>query len=369
MTTWEPEGTMLMRFIHGETNAEETVQIEEWASADNKNEKILLQIARICFAQETQERISSRDSLNAYNHVKHRINSRKYRRLTKRYLLAAACAAGFILLSGFFSYLYESSVRPLAKQITVISNPGMRTRIMLPDSSIAYLNSGSSLTYSQYFTIRDKERRFNLKGEGYFKVKHDAKIPFIVSVNNGRMSIRATGTEFDVQAYSEDDNVRVTLVEGSVVLSMKKQNGQYNYAKLTQPQKVDYNFRSEKMNMADENELAQGAVYSLKSEKMDIKSVNSASETSWRSGRLVFNNMPLPDLLQKLTHFYNVQFIVRDPVIYSYSFTGTFDNKQLSQVLDYLKISSRMDYKIVDASDDDSENVHYSTVILFKKDK
>ena len=61
--------------------------------------------------------------------------------------------------------------------------------------------------------------------------------------------------------------------------------------------------------------------------------------------------MPLPQVLKRLSYFYNVKFEIQDPVINSYYFNGTFENKQLSQVLDYLKISSRIDYEIKQSYD------------------
>ncbi|MCD8136825.1 MAG: DUF4974 domain-containing protein [Parabacteroides gordonii] len=58
---------------------------------------------------------------------------------------------------------------------------------------------------------------------------------------------------------------------------------------------------------------------------------------------------------------------MKDTVINSYSFTGTFENKQLSQILDYLKISSNIDYTINHVKSDDSLGVQYTTVVLQKK--
>ena len=90
-------------------------------------------------------------------------------------------------------------------------------------------------------------------------------------------------------------------------------------------------------------------------------------EAAWMEGKLMFKNMPLPQVLKRLSYFYNVKFEIQDPVINSYYFNGTFENKQLSQVLDYLKISSRIDYEIKQAMTDDSQGSQSTMVILRKK--
>lgn len=345
----EPNGIMLISYLRGETSPEETNNIEQWINNDHTNKKILLELARIYYAQETEERISSRDSLNAYNLVKRRLDKRKNIQRVKHFFFAAACLTGVIISSIIFSYIYEASIRQpnnRSERVTVFSNPGMRSTFTLPDGSIAYLNSGSSLSFPLHFTNKDYERRIFLQGEGYFKVKHNDKLPFIVSVNHDKINIRATGTEFNVQAYSKENNVRVTLVNGSIVLLMKKRNNQNKYTQLTKPQRVSYE---------------------LSNEKISIDSVDAKNESAWREGRLVFKNSPLPEMLEKLTHFYNVKFTVQDPIIYSYSFTGNFNNRQLSQILDYLKISSSMDYKIQQATQDDRDHTNYTNIVLFKK--
>ena len=63
-------------------------------------------------------------------------------------------------------------------------------------------------------------------------------------------------------------------------------------------------------------------------------------------------------------NFYNVDFKVMDPVLDSYRLTGTFNNRQLSQILDYLRISSRIDYSIKRMEMDDSLSAQREQVVL-----
>lgn len=224
------------------------------------------------------------------------------------------------------------------------ANPGMRTHIHLPDGTMAYLNSGSTLTYTIPFDV--KERKVALKGEAYFKVSHNPEQPFVVSVADDKMNIKVLGTEFNVQAYNDDDLIQTTLVSGAIDLHYKNSNGKIVGRSVKPSEKV---------------------VYDSHSGNVSVKTVNTDYDTAWMQGRLVFKETPLPEVLKKMTHYYNVTFSVVDPVIQTYNFTGTFDNRQLSQVLDYLKISSGIDYDINQSNQDDSEGVNRTRIILRKR--
>lgn len=85
-------------------------------------------------------------------------------------------------------------------------------QITLSDGSQVELNLGTELTFSNY---KDQRRITLEKGEAFFSVSHDATHPFIVKAADGR--IRVTGTKFNVWMY--EDQVRVNLIEGSVLVS------------------------------------------------------------------------------------------------------------------------------------------------------
>lgn len=90
----------------------------------------------------------------------------------------------WILLSTLLSWWNTTDSEADVQMVTVRSNPGMRTSCNLPDGTVAYLNSGSTLIYPVPY---DKDKRaVTLDGEGYFKVTHDSKKPFIVSVADGK---------------------------------------------------------------------------------------------------------------------------------------------------------------------------------------
>lgn len=344
MIEMEPDTSLLFKYIKGSVSEEEKCQVEKWLLTDKENERTLLQIADLYYAFQTQERILSRDTLTAYRKVQKRITKSNRRIGLYRISIAAACFLGVLILSTAIAFRMQQFSIPNQQFITVRANMGMRTSFDLPDGSVVYLNSGSTLSY--LLPYNKDERRVTLVGEGYFKVAHNPEKPFIVSVSEDKMQVRVLGTEFNLQAYENDDIIQTTLVNGSVSLEMKTNRGIRIKEKLVPSEK---------------------AVCDLKTGHVLISNVNTVYETGWVNGRLMFKDLPLPEVLKKLSYFYNVRFEIEDSVINTYCFTGVFENKQLNQVLEYLKISSQIDYAIKQTTRDDSEGIQHTVVILKKK--
>ena len=335
-----PEGTILLAYIKGLASEEDTSIVEDWLKEDEEHERELLQIARIYHAQHTHEQITSRDPLPALANIRRTIRKKKQRIWLRKTIAVAACIASVVILSTILLY-QNTGIDP--QLITIKSNPGMRTNFILPDGTEVYLNSGSTLSYP--IPYDKNERQVSLTGEGFFNVKHDENRPFIVKVLDDKLRVHVLGTEFNIQAYEEDSSIQTTLLSGSINLTTNK------------------NGKTHKMRL----QPSEKAVYTVSDGKLVVNKVNPLYDIAWIEGKLIFKDTPVPEVLDGLTHFYNVKFDIKDPVIESYKFTGTFQNRQLAQILDYLKISSNIDFKINQATEDDSNGLKYTTITLWKK--
>lgn len=337
----EPDASLLIRYIQGIATVTEKSYIAGWLKENPENEKILRQTALIYHAQRTKQRVQSRNSGAALKKIQHRLHKKTRNIFLQRFWIAAACITLFFSIAFNFYFVKPENVE--VQYATMQTNAGMRTDFMLPDGTEVFLNSDTRLTYPIVFD--KKERRVELDGEGFFKVIHNKEQPFIVDVADKSFHIEVLGTEFNIQAYGADHLVRTTLIEGAVRLGMETTSGTKKYVTL-QP--------------------SQRATYDLCAQKLDITHVNTIYDTAWMQGRLMFKETPLAEVLNSLSHFYNVSFQVKDPSIYQYTFTGTFENRLLSQVLDYLSISSSIKYKIQVPKEDDSEEKKQTLVILTK---
>lgn len=124
------------------------------------------------------------------------------------------------LANGKISY-EATSPQPLSEgeglRYNTLSNPrGSKViDMVLADGSHVWLNAGSSVTYPVVFA--GNERKIAITGEAYFEVSGDKSRPFKVS--KGDMTVEVLGTHFNVNAYDDEKDIKVTLLEGSVRIS------------------------------------------------------------------------------------------------------------------------------------------------------
>jgi len=95
---------------------------------------------------------------------------------------------------------------------TIATPKGGQYHIVLADGTHVWLNAASSLRFPTAF--KEGKRTVVLTGEAYFEVAHNPSMPFVVE--NGALSVLVLGTHFNVNAYSDENLARVTLLEGSV---------------------------------------------------------------------------------------------------------------------------------------------------------
>lgn len=84
--------------------------------------------------------------------------------------------------------------------------------VVLPDSSVLYLDPCSKVVYPDKFS--KQSRHIFLSGEAYADIAPDRKSPFIITA--GEIEIKVLGTEFNISSYMDASESEVALVEGSV---------------------------------------------------------------------------------------------------------------------------------------------------------
>lgn len=84
--------------------------------------------------------------------------------------------------------------------------------IILTDGSHVWLNAASSFRFPTSFS--GKERIVELSGEAWFDVQHADKIPF--RIHSGQYTTSVLGTAFDIKAYSDQNNMTVSVQRGRV---------------------------------------------------------------------------------------------------------------------------------------------------------
>ena len=236
---------------------------------------------------------------------------------TQKYLLRiAAVIIPFILILGINLYFLKSS----NKIITVYASYGEQKQLTLPDGSVAWINSGSTLAYPKEFG--GKNRNVSLSGEAYFAVSEDKLKPFMVDTKE--CNIEVLGTEFNVQAYPEDSSVITSVKKGIVQLIMEDHNNQ----KLTANQQIIYNKYTKEYR---------------------VESIDNDNIFNWKQGELIFKKKTVPEILKILERKYNVSFEAENILLsntksYTISFTNQENIAQILEVLgEMIGFSFRMD--------------------------
>lgn len=92
--------------------------------------------------------------------------------------------------------------------------------------------------------------------------------------------------------------------------------------------------------------IIPGQKATLKSQKFEIKQVNTANYLSWIHGELVFENEPFLEIIKKIERRYNVQIINTYEAYNNVEFRGKFDNESIIDMLETFKESALFDYSI-----------------------
>lgn len=237
------------------------------------------------------------------------------KKLWVSFMKYAAVFVVAILLSGGF-FLIRSSFK-MADSYACISAPnGQISNVTLFDGTNVWLNAGSNLKYKQSFG--SKNREVFLEGEAFFSVTKDKKNPFIVHA--GSSQIKVYGTEFNVKAYKNEPIIETVLVEG----------------------KVEFLTDAESVMMKPGEQLR----FSKGSGDLETNEVNTEDFTSWKGGKIYFNNETLLNLTKQMERWYEVSFLFEEEHIKDYRFSGVIDkNRSLEYTLKIIQEINKVKFK------------------------
>ncbi|QEH39542.1 FecR family protein [Chitinophaga sp. XS-30] len=122
-------------------------------------------------------------------------------------------APGIIRQGGQLQY---GTTNTVTSYNTLTTPRGGQFRLTLPDGTKVWLNAASSLRYPTAFSGR--ERKVEVTGEAYFEVTRNASSPFRVTAGAGT-TVEVLGTKFNINAYTNENSLNTTLLEGAVRVS------------------------------------------------------------------------------------------------------------------------------------------------------
>lgn len=307
------------KYIHKVLNPDEYLKLSEFLT-DEKNEEVIYRLMKPLWdtdIQQDSDKIEPNPELR--NKIKYAIliedrdnNKRNLIRSNFFLRIASILIIGLLITSVFFAN--KSTPKEFTSQLQNIIAPyGAKTSFKLPDGSIVWLNSGSSVSYKSNF---ENGRIVNLRGEAFFDVVKNAT-PFRVMTQFG--DVEAKGTSFNVNAYA-DENFQTTLLTGVVVVTDRLTGGSVSL----QPGQQALNVGKE----------------------LKVNDVETDMFSSWKDGKLIFRNEYLPMVTKRLERWYNVKIdLAKDKRLSDISYTGVLEMESFSEVLQLLKVTAPIDYR------------------------
>lgn len=211
---------------------------------------------------------------------------------------------------------------PKIVRYNTISTPrGGQYQILLPDGTKVWLNAESSLTYPTTFSSLG-ERKVVLRGEAYFEVMTNEKMPFLVHTispdSSLSQNIEVLGTHFNINAYGDGGILKTTLVEGSVKV---RSGGQQVILKPNQQSNVD-------------------------GKKLNIKNVDADVAIAWKNGYFMFDDERIEDIMLRIARWYDVE-VDFQHVDKTQVFSGTISKfEDVKSVLNLLELTGGVHFKI-----------------------
>jgi transmembrane sensor len=198
---------------------------------------------------------------------------------------------------------------------TITTPRGGKYQIELADGTMVWMNSSSSLRFPVAFA--GKERRVEITGEAYFEVSRNKAMPFVVKVNSAE--IQVLGTHFNVMAYNDEEELRTTLLEGSVNFV----NGSDRQAlRPGQQSRLDRNGKVKVLNDVDIDEVM-----------------------AWKNGYFRFQDSDIETVIRQLVRWYDVEVVYKKKV--DDLFVAEMPrNTKLSDALKALELTGRVRFEI-----------------------
>jgi len=319
---------VIYKYLNNNANLQEKKLLLKWLNESRENKikfSRIKQLHSIALLTDDEE-LTSPDISFLQNYITRKERRNRIFRLTIRYSAAVAIVALFFTIGLKIGTRLEKPLNIIADGIVQMeySTPyGVKGKIVLPDSSVVWLNSGSTIGFPSKFSGNSRNITFN--GEAYFDVKKDSTFPMRINTPHN-FNVVVTGTSFNLHSYREDPFFSLYLSKGSVNIQDKKGNLIHM---LKEDESIQYNF-------------------SAKEIKTRI-AIEPSSIVDWKNGWLIFDEEDLKSVFRKMERWYGVSFKISSHFNLNNKLTAKFREESVSQVLDLMKKISLIDYSIKDS--------------------
>tara|TARA_R110001583_G_scaffold90251_1_gene232075 strand:- start:3210 stop:4370 length:1161 start_codon:yes stop_codon:yes gene_type:complete len=235
------------------------------------------------------------------------------------------------IISNGEELVYDSEVKCKVTAYNTLTIPkGGQFHVILSDSTEVWLNSDSQIKYPVVFTDGKTRQVELIYGEAYFDVSPSTKHNGATfKVLTKAQEVEVLGTEFNIKAYSDENSIYTTLVEGMVA--------------------VDFGFEKETLSPN------QQSILNIDNKKVIVDFVDVYNETSWKNGIFSFKGKALKDIMKVLSRWYDTEFVFSNKDLEEVKFNGVLSkNQNIEDILLTIKNTNFIN----------AYEIHKNTIIL-----
>lgn len=320
MANFEIDEEVLVAFLKGELDAAQAEAVEAWYDRSAANRRMLGQVYYILYVSDRINDAAGIDVERSLRQFKRRMHAGRRISLRRSAVrIAAAAVVAAVLLAGGLTTVLLSKC--LAQPVTVVTQLGERSQVVLPDGTKVWLNSSSSVEYVAPFFSR--QRRVKMEGEAYFEVEHDRRAPFVVSTNG--LDVEVLGTRFNIRNDDNEHRVTTVLLEGAVKA-----------------------YASGREQASVRLHPAQQLVFDTRTHAMRLTDCPSAERSiNWIDGRFCFEHDTFGEIVAELKRYYNVDIRFMDTRLRDMRFSGNFRVEDgIYHIMSVLQLTYKFNYRI-----------------------
>lgn len=320
MTDKDQIQPIITAYLSGKATAEERSKLDDWVKQSPDNDRYYQEMRNIWQVMHPAFTPSEIHVFEAEKKVLANIATTR-RNIARTLIIywqrmAAVLVIPLLIICTYLFLEKDNGVYDEIEYQEVKSPHGTFSEVRLPDGTNVWLNGGSTLKYP--LTFRKGERDVFLSGEGYFEVHSDKENPFIVKTD--QITLRATGTAFNVEAYGSDSITAVTMVNGKIDVAF----GNSSPVAMVPGERASFN------NLTKQCLIAKTDPYKW---------------YAWKDGLMIFRDDPLEFVFKKIGQTFNVNITVRDSAIAKQLYRATFEHESLDEILNLLKLTAPIQYK------------------------
>jgi transmembrane sensor len=305
--SWSPDEEAIDRYLAQEASAEEAGRIAEWLRHRPEQARRLAGLATAAQWEVpaaialTTERSAERfwTTVRAGDSVR---GSTKTVPTSRRAswqvgLVMAACSV--VGIAALYRHVATRGATPAVQRYATVA--GQQRTVVLEDSSRVILAPSTVLTVEN----ASRQLRASVSGEALFIINHRPSVAF--EVRAGRTTTRVLGTTFSVRRYPTERATRVVVTDGRVGVREGEQR--------EQPAGEGAPFfvlDAHMVRFANDSGVVRV-----------IRNVDTKDYTAWTSGKLVFQEARVADIVAELQRAYAANIALSDSTLARNTLTFT----------------------------------------------